>query len=131
ACRAQRPLHPGGRRERRSVPEERRGVRRRAGPAGSPSHAVPPAGWPRELGVDQRSGPGADPAEAAAGGAYPLRSISGLRFQDVIPVGALVRALLTFVAVADAVLSLQVWLLHPQHRHAHTAGEVALLAFAS
>jgi lysylphosphatidylglycerol synthetase-like protein (DUF2156 family) len=51
--------------------------------------------------------------------------------QDVLPVGALVRALLTFVAVADAFLSLQVWLLHPQPHHPHTAGEVALLAFAS
>jgi len=60
-----------------------------------------------------------------------MRSISGLRLQDVLPVGALVRALLTFAAVADAVLSLQIWLLHPHAHRAHSAGEVALLAFAS
>ncbi|MBJ7598055.1 MAG: hypothetical protein DLM67_02785 [Candidatus Nephthysia bennettiae] len=60
-----------------------------------------------------------------------MRSISGLGVKDVLPLGALVRALLTFVAVADAFLSLQIWLLHPQPHHHHTAGEVALLAFAS
>ncbi|MDQ6742461.1 MAG: DUF2156 domain-containing protein [Candidatus Dormibacteraeota bacterium] len=60
-----------------------------------------------------------------------MRSLSGLRLQDVLPVGALVRALLTFAAVADAVLSLQIWLLHPHAHRAHSAGEVALLAFAS
>lgn len=58
-------------------------------------------------------------------------SISGLRIQDLLPVGALVRALLTFAAVADAFLSLQVWLFPPHAHHSHSAGEVALLAFAS
>jgi lysylphosphatidylglycerol synthetase-like protein (DUF2156 family) len=45
--------------------------------------------------------------------------------------GALLRVLLTFVAVADAFLSLQVWLLHGHHRYNHTAGEATLLALAS
>ena len=60
-----------------------------------------------------------------------MRSISGLRVVDVLPMGALLRVLLTFVAVADAFLSLQVWLLHGHHRYNHTAGEATLLALAS
>lgn len=59
-----------------------------------------------------------------------MTAFFGFRPQDVFPLGALARALLTFVAVADALLSLQVWLLHP-HRHHHTAGEMAILTVAS
>lgn len=58
--------------------------------------------------------------------------LSGLRLQDIVPLGALVRALLTFVAVADTVLALQFWFLNESyHHHQSTAGDLALLAFAS
>jgi lysylphosphatidylglycerol synthetase-like protein (DUF2156 family) len=56
---------------------------------------------------------------------------SRVRLLDILPLGALVRALLTFVAVADATLSLQLWRLQQTHyHHQHTAGD-ALLAVAS
>ena len=61
-----------------------------------------------------------------------MTSLSGFRLQDVLPLGALVRALLTFVAVADAVLAVQFWFLHVHvHHHQRTAGDLALVGLAS
>src|ERR1700736_4283659 len=60
-----------------------------------------------------------------------MTTSSRVRLMDVLPLGALVRALLTFVAVADGVLSLQIWRLQQDHhQHHNTAGD-ALLAVAS
>jgi hypothetical protein len=61
-----------------------------------------------------------------------VTSLSGFRLQDVLPLGALVRALLTFVAVADAVLAVQFWFRHVHvHHHQRTAGDLALVGLAS
>lgn len=54
-----------------------------------------------------------------------------VRLRDLRPLGTLVRALLTFTAVADVLLALQAWA-HRQHpHHYHSAGELALVAFTS
>ena len=58
-------------------------------------------------------------------------SSSEFRLLDILPLGALVRALLTFAAVADAVLSLQLWRLQQNHFHHHQTAGDALLAVAS
>jgi lysylphosphatidylglycerol synthetase-like protein (DUF2156 family) len=60
-----------------------------------------------------------------------MTTSSRVRLLDVLPLGALVRALLTFVAVADGVLSLQLWRLQQNHHHHHKMAGDALLAVAS
>jgi lysylphosphatidylglycerol synthetase-like protein (DUF2156 family) len=58
--------------------------------------------------------------------------LSGVRLKDVLPLGTMLRALLTFVAVADAFLAVQLWLRGDRgHHHPSTAGDMALLGLAS
>jgi phosphatidylglycerol lysyltransferase len=54
-----------------------------------------------------------------------------LRNGDLRPLGAIVRALLTFTAVAVVFLALQAWALGPPRHHHNSAGELALVAIAS